>query len=174
MKQIPAILILSVPLWAQDGTALLKQSATAFAGYTSYEMTQVTTTEPASMSMTMHFQVKSGKHRMEMSMFGTGFTMLSDGKNSWMIAPAMKRYMKLPTDATAMNDFADLGHKNWRLANIKSILQQYLSRKLIGFELDLFHEAVIQEGPGDVKPLLSAKSAQFAAPISENTRVKLV
>jgi outer membrane lipoprotein-sorting protein len=82
-----------------DGSALLKQSTEARMAYPSYELTQVTTTEPASMTMSMHMQfVKSGKFRMEMTMMGMGFTMVSDGTDSWMSMPAMKKYMKLPKE----------------------------------------------------------------------------
>ncbi len=82
-----------------DGSALLKQSTEALRAYPSYELTQVTTTEPPGMTMSTHMQfVKSGKFRMEMTMLGMGFTIVSDGTNFWMSMPAMKKYMKLPKD----------------------------------------------------------------------------
>src|ERR1041384_3248418 len=83
-----------------DGSALLKRSTEALQSYQSYELTQVTTTEPMSMTMTMHMQsAKPGKMRMEMTMMGLGFTMVSDGRNSWMHSAATKSYMKLPSES---------------------------------------------------------------------------
>jgi TonB family protein len=83
-----------------DGSALLRQSTEALQSYQSYELTQVTTTEPMSMTMTMHMHsAKPGKMRMEMTMMGMGFTMVSDGRNSWMHSAATKSYMKLPSES---------------------------------------------------------------------------
>jgi outer membrane lipoprotein-sorting protein len=93
-----------------DGSSLLKQNAAALAALQSYDLTQVTTTDPMGMTMTMHMQSsKPGKMRMEMSMMGMGFTMVSDGTNAWMEMPAMKKFMKLPSEGDFQNGFAGLG-----------------------------------------------------------------
>jgi outer membrane lipoprotein-sorting protein len=95
---LPVLFLSAQPF--PDGSAILKQSSEALQSYQSYELTQLTTTEPMSMTMTMHFQsAKPAKMRLEMTMMGMGFTMVSDGKNSWMHSAATKSYMKLPSES---------------------------------------------------------------------------
>jgi outer membrane lipoprotein-sorting protein len=90
-----------------DASALLESSVGALKTYNTYEFTEVTTGGPGMEQAMLHQGTSSGKTRMSQKIGGIdGVLIVSDGKNMWMYMAMMKRYMKMPTDAGAMEGMA--------------------------------------------------------------------
>jgi len=108
MRRLACLALLSVlTLPAQqfpDASALIRRSAEALKGYSSAEFSNEMSTEmggsgiPMNFTMTMRFQMKQGKSRMETSSPLTGIVsvLVTDGQNIWNYSPRDKHYTKVP------------------------------------------------------------------------------